>query len=92
MAAKIEIFTESLPEITLRDGKGLPVATIIPDGENFKVGDIIGVIGTPEDKFDLLDAGAYITGDKKVTIYMLINLIEDVKEAEAEVLKLRRDS
>lgn len=91
VATNVNMFAEMLPDVTELDNVILPIGTIIPDADNFRFSDILAIIGTPEDEFTLTDASAYISGEKSITLYMLINLLQDLEDAEEEVAALEAE-
>lgn len=82
LQANVKVFTETLPEITeLPDGDGIPVGTVIPAPDNFTLDAILAIIGEPDDELSITDISDYISGDKTITLYMLVNIANDVSDS-----------
>lgn len=86
----VYVFTEALPSVQMT-GANIPIGTIIPGEDNLSADDILAIVGTPEDEFSLTDAADYLSGDKAVTLYMLVNLANDINEADANVAALQEE-
>ncbi len=87
LQASVEAYTVTIPDVTISGGTALiPVATVIPDGDNADVQDILDIIGTPEDSF-----AGLVSGDNELTLYALISLSTELSEAEANLAELQAE-
>lgn len=87
----VAYFNSQLPSVKLPDGPQIPLATILPSSDNFDFTAISKLIGTPNDKVNLLDIPAYIDGSKPLTLYMVINLLSDYKNNENDLAALKAE-
>ncbi|MFR9530196.1 MAG: DUF6562 domain-containing protein, partial [Rikenellaceae bacterium] len=87
----VTVYTEAIPEVSIPSGDGIPVGTIIPDEDNLGFDDVLAVIGTPEDEFDITKISDYISGDASITLYMIVNLVNQINEAEEEVATIQAE-
>ncbi len=87
----VTVFTESIPEVTIPSGDGIPVGTIIPDEDNLGFDDVFAIIGTPEDEFDITKIADYLSGDEPITLYMIVNLVNQINEADEDVATIQAE-
>lgn len=88
LKASVEYFV-NLPSVAIPSVPNLPIATFLPAQENFEIKTLVDLIGTSDDSIS-----DYITGKKPISIFMIVNLFNDIAEAEANVaeLELQKDA
>ncbi len=85
LQSEVDLFVEELPTVTSLDGYGVPVGTVIPCQDNFEIDDIVAIIGSPDDEISLTNISDYISGDKTISLYAIVNFFASMNEAEEEV-------
>lgn len=77
--AKLEAFVNNLPSIQVNGQANIPIATYIAASDNFSIAELTNFIGKPTDTFNPSKIEAYLDGSEPLSLYMILNLFEQVE-------------